>query len=143
MLQGIHPLLTGPLLAALDAAGHSDSVLVSDAHFPAARLGSRVVDLPGTSAPAVVAAICTVVPVDDYDGSVGFELMASLDGEVLPVQHELMAAAHSSREATAFLDRFDFYAAAADAFVIVRTGETRVYGNALIKKGLVTPRIAV
>jgi L-fucose mutarotase len=139
MLHGIHPLLTGSLLAALDEAGHSDGILVSDAHFPAARLGSRVVDLPGASAPEVVAAIRTVLVLDDYDGAVGLDLMASLDGDVLPVQEELMAAAQMTRDETAFVDRFTFYEEAASAFVIVRTGEVRAYGNALLRKGLVTP----
>ena len=36
MLTGIDPILTGALLAQLDAMGHSDAVVVADAHFPAA-----------------------------------------------------------------------------------------------------------
>lgn len=137
MLQGIHPLLIGPLLAHLDAAGHSDGVLVADAHFPAARLASRVIELPGTTAPEVVAAICTVLPVDDFGDAPGLELMASADGEVLDVQRELMDAAGVGTGGARFIDRFEFYDVARDAFVIVRTGETRSYGNAIIRKGLV------
>jgi Fucose dissimilation pathway protein FucU len=144
MLQGIHPLLIGPLLAYLDAAGHSDGVLVADAHFPAARLASRLIELPGTTAPEVVAAICTVLPVDDFGGAPGLELMASADGEVLEVQRELMDAAGvgpgtdtGPGTGTRFVDRFEFYDIARDAFVIVRTGETRSYGNAILRKGLV------
>lgn len=137
MLHGIHPLLIGPLLAHLDAAGHSDGILISDAHFPAARLGSRIIELPGTTAPEVVSAICTVVPVDDFGGAAGLELMASADGEVLDVQGELMAAAGVGEGGTRFVDRFDFYDVARDAFVIIRTGETRSYGNAIVRKGLV------
>ena len=33
MLDGIHPLLSGELLMHLDAMGHSDSVVIADAHF--------------------------------------------------------------------------------------------------------------
>ena len=36
-----------------------------------------------------------------------------------------------------FLDRHDFYDAAAAAYVIVRTGETRTYGNVILRKGVV------
>ena len=57
MLEGINPLLTGELLLHLDRMGHSDSVVVADAHFPAWALGERVIDLPGTTTPEVVAAI--------------------------------------------------------------------------------------
>ena len=36
MLEGIHPLLSGELLHHLDDMGHSDAVVIADAHFPAA-----------------------------------------------------------------------------------------------------------
>ncbi len=133
MLVGINPLLTGSLLAQLDAMGHSDAVVVADAHFPAARLGDRVVDLPGTTSPDVLAALRSVLPLDDAPG---LDLMRSADGAVLPVQEELVAAA-AAEDSHRYLDRFAFYDAAAAAFLIVRTGETRVYGNALLRKGVV------
>ncbi len=134
MLEGIHPLLTGELLLHLDRMGHSDSVVVADAHFPAWALGARVVDLPGTSTPEVVAAIRTVLPLDDAPG---LDLMESADGEVLDVQHELMAAAGTALETTRFVERFDYYEVAKGAYLMVRTGETRKYGNALLRKGVV------
>ncbi|WP_164234699.1 RbsD/FucU family protein [Microbacterium hydrocarbonoxydans] len=134
MLEGIHPLLTGELLLHLDRMGHSDSVVVADAHFPAWALGPRVVDLPGTTTPEVVAAIRTVLPLDDAPG---IDLMTSADGEVLDVQHELMAAAGTELETTRFVERFAYYDVAKGAYLMVRTGETRKYGNALLRKGVV------
>lgn len=134
MLEGIHPLLTGELLLHLDRMGHSDAVVVADAHFPAWALGTRVVDLPGTSTPAVVAAIRSVLPLDDAPG---MDLMASADGAVLPVQRELMTAAGTHEATTAFVERFAYYGVARAAYLIVRTGETRKYGNALLRKGVV------
>lgn len=134
MLEGIHPLLTGELLLHLDRMGHSDAVVVADAHFPAWGLGARVIDLPGTTTPEVVAAIRTVLPLDDAPG---LDLMTSADGEVLDVQHELMAAAGTAVDTTRFVDRFAYYEVAADAYLLVRTGETRKYGNALLRKGVV------
>lgn len=134
MLEGIHPLLTGELLLHLDRMGHSDAVVVADAHFPTWGLGSRVIDLPGTTTPEVVAAIRTVLPLDDAPG---LDLMSSADGEVLEVQQELMAAAGTSTETTRFVERFAYYAVAEEAYLMVRTGETRKYGNALLRKGVV------
>lgn len=133
MLSGIHPLLTGPLLAHLDAMGHSDSVVLADAHFPAHRLGARVLDLPGVATPDLMAAIRTVLPLDDAPA---VDLMATPDGEQLPVQKDLITAAGTGE--VRFLDRYAFYDAAAPAYLIVRTGETRVYGNAILRKGVVT-----
>ncbi len=132
MLEGIDPLLTGELLLHLDRMGHSDSVVVADAHFPAWAIGERVVDVPGTTTPQMVAAIRTVLPLDDAPS---LDLMTSADGEVLDVQHELMAAAGTRHPR--FVDRFEYYELAKSAYLVVRTGETRKYGNALLRKGVV------
>lgn len=134
MLNGIDPILTGELLLHLDAMGHSDAVVVADAHFPAARLAHRLVDLPGLRTPEVLAAIRSVLPPDDAPA---LDLMRSAGGEVLPVQRELAAAARVEDDGVQFVERHDFYDVAAGAFLIVRTGETRVYGNAIFRKGVV------
>ena len=135
MLKGIHPLLTGELLAHLDAMGHSDAVVLADAHFPAQRLAARVLTFPGVGTPELLAAVCTVVPLDDVPA---LDLMAAADGGPLPVQDELVGAAGADREAVRYLDRHRFYEEAGGAYLIVRTGETRVYGNAILRKGVVT-----
>ena len=132
MLEGINPLLTGELLLHLDRMGHSDAVVIADAHFPAWAIGARVVDLPGTTTPEVLAAVRSVVPLDDAPA---LDLMASADGEVLDVQRELAAAA--GVDDPRYVDRFEYYELAKTAYVIVRTGETRTYGNALLRKGVV------
>ena len=135
MLTGISPALTGELLAVLDAMGHSDAVVLADAHFPAARLARRLVVVPVLGTPELLRAVRTVVPLDD---SPALDLMRSADGELLPVQRDLVAAAACPDDAVRFLGREEFYAMAAEAFAVVRTGETAVYGNAILRKGVVT-----
>jgi len=135
LLTAIHPLLTGDLLAYLDAMGHSDSVVIADAHFPADRLAERLLNFPGLPTPDVLAAVCTVIPLDDAPG---VDLMTSADGSRLPVQEELIAAAGASERDVRFLDRYQFYDVAAGAYLVVRTGETRTYGNVILRKGVVT-----
>lgn len=134
MLLGIDPLLTGELLAALDAMGHSDAVCLADAHFPADRIADRLLVLPGLTTPDLLRAVCSVLPLDDAPS---VDLMASADGTVLPVQHDLMAAAQVAQDGTCFLDRHEFYLKAAAAYLVVRTGETRTYGNVMLRKGVV------
>ncbi|MDO5727757.1 MAG: RbsD/FucU domain-containing protein [Bowdeniella nasicola] len=136
MLLNIDPVLTGPFLAALDAMGHSDAVVIADAHFPAARLARDrpVIDLPLASTPRVLRAVCSVIPPDDAPG---VDLMKAPGDDLLEVQAELVAAAGLGREDVREIDRFEFYDLAAKAFVIVRTGESRIYGNALLRKGVV------
>lgn len=134
MLTGIHPLLSGSLLHLLADMGHSDTLVVADANFPAHRIGAHVVELPGTDAPRVVATIRTVLPLDT---GVSCWLMQPPETR-LPVQDELVAAADCVPDAVAELDRMAFYEAATGARLVVLTGETRPYGNVLLAKGVVT-----
>ena len=135
MLKGIHPILSGELLAHLDSMGHSDAVVLADAHFPADRLARRLLIFPGLSTPDVLAAVRSVVPLDDAPS---LDLMTSADGTRLPVQDELVAAAGATEQDVRFVGRHDFYDVAAEAYLIVRTGETRTYGNVILRKGVVT-----
>lgn len=136
MLDGINPLLTGELLMHLDEMGHSDTLIIVDAHFPAERLATRLVTVPGISAPDILAAVRSVLPLDDTPA---VDLMTSAGGEVLPVQRDLLAAARVPQGEARFIDRFEFYERAAEAFVIIRSGETRTYGCVIVRKGLVAP----
>lgn len=133
MLNGIDPLLSGELLLHLDAMGHSDAVIVADAHFPARRLAKNYVELPGTTVTDVVRAIRSVLPLD---GDAPLDLMATAKHERLPIHDELIAAARIENGEPRFVDRFDYYELAEKAYLIVRTGEQRVYANALLRKGI-------
>src|SRR5699024_824673 len=90
MLTGIDPLLGGDLLRILDHMGHNDSLLVTDAHYPAHAMGVPVVDLATTS-PQAVQAIRTVLPVDMYAGP-SVTLMTPEPGTGEEVQPQLQEA---------------------------------------------------
>jgi L-fucose mutarotase len=134
MLTGVDPALSGSILARLDAMGHSDAVVLTDAHFPAARLAQDWIDLPLVSTPRLLRAIVRLVPLDE---SPAIDLMASADGALLPVQEQILAEAGITADDATFLDRFEFYDRAAQAALVIRTGETRTYGNVLLRKGIV------
>lgn len=135
MLIGIDPLLRGSLLAALDEMGHGDLLVVADANFPAHRISNRVIDIPCADAPGVMRAIASVFPIDP---DVPVTLMESPSGR-LPVQDELVRAADrdSSQSSVTALNRFAFYGEAAQAYLVLLTGERRPYGNILVRKGVV------
>ncbi len=132
MLIGLHPLLTGALLHHLDDMGHGDLVLVADAHFPASRVVGRVLDLPGVRAADAVEAIRSVLPLDT-DRPVTFMDPGAVRA---PALEELVAACDVAADGAPTLGRHEFYAVAADAVLAVRTGERRVFGNALLRKGV-------
>jgi L-fucose mutarotase len=136
MLSGIHPMLHGELLAALDRLGHGDELVVADANFPAYRAASEVVVAAGLAAPNIVEAVRTVLPLDAYEGA-SVLFMTAEGGERLPVQQELIAAADAPSDRVGEIERFDFYERAATARLVVRTGELRPYGNVILRKGVV------
>lgn len=136
MLYGIHPILHGTLLAALDRLGHGDELVVADANFPAYRTGAPVIEVPGVDAPTVVRALRTVLPLDDHEGP-SVHLMQAAGGDRLEVQAELILAAEAREGREAELERFAFYERADSASLVVRSGELRPYGNVILRKGVV------
>lgn len=72
--------------------------------------------------------------------------MAVVDNpaQELPIFEEFRRtiARHARPEARlAVLERFAFYERARQAFAVVATGETRLYGNLLLKKGIIPPAV--
>ena len=141
MLKGIHPLLSPDLLYALAAMGHGDRIAVVDANFPALGLARRSIVLAGATAPDVLAAILSVLPIDDFAPDPVSVMQVVGDAAQLPetVQEFIAILATHNLTAPAQLDRQAFYRAAAEAFAIVQTGESRFYGNILLTKGVVPP----
>jgi L-fucose mutarotase len=142
MLKGIDPLLGPDLLANLRAMGHGDEIAIVDAHFPAAGLARRLCRLEGVFADRVARAILSVMPLDDFVPCAAFRMaIVGAPDEVPPVAAafavELRAAGYEGPLEA--MERSAFYARSAGAFAIVSTGETRLYGNLLLVKGVVRP----
>lgn len=143
MLKGIDPLLTPDLLHALASAGHGDVVAIVDANFPAARVARRLVTLAGADAPGALAAILSVLPVDDFEPAPVRVMQVVGDPLAVPPPVEdftTILARHAQAPPVA-IERQEFYAEAAAAFVVVRTGERRFYGNILLTKGVIPEMI--
>jgi L-fucose mutarotase len=142
MLIGISPLVGPDLLATLCRMGHGDELVLADAHFPVESTAARVIRADGLEIPALLGGILPLLALDSYvpDPVV---MMAPVEGDRAdPAVHEAYRAAiarhHPHAAAIAFVPRFDFYERARRAFAVVATGDTRKYGNILLKKG-VTP----
>lgn len=141
MLKSIHPLLGPELLHALASMGHGDEIAVVDAHFPAASLARRLVRLDGAGAAPVLRAVLTLLPLDHF-GATPLATMAVVGrpDEVPEAVREFTSlvreASGNPSLAPEALERQDFYARARAAFAVVQTGETRLYANALLRKGV-------
>lgn len=138
MLKGLSPLLSPDLLHVLASMGHGDEIVLADAHFPAATHARRLVRIPGVDANRVLDAVLSVLPLDDFVPHAAFTMQVVGDATAVPPAVADFSATlqrHGEAAATA-LERFAFYERAAQAFAIVATGETRTYGNILLKKGV-------
>jgi L-fucose mutarotase len=142
VLKGLDPLLGPELLAMLRAMGHGDEIVIADANFPAAANAQRLVRIEGASAPRVLQAIVSVLPLDDFVPQAAFRMEVSDNPESLPTVCAEMAAVLAAAgydRGVAAIERMTFYARAREAFGIVATGEPRFWGNLILKKGALPP----
>lgn len=146
MLKSIDPLLSPDLLAALRAMGHGDTIALVDANFPAAANAQRLIRLDGHGVIRVLDAVLSVLPLDDFapDAAIRMDVVGDATAE-RPVFADFRAclARHEPQpgQALGALERHAFYAAARAAFAIVATGETQLYGNILLRKGVIRPTV--
>jgi L-fucose mutarotase len=150
MLINIDPLLSPDLLYVLAAMGHGDELAVVDANFPADSVGrstayGRPLPLSGASMPDALAAILTLLPLDEHVEA-PVRAMSAGEGEGVPeVQRQAQTVvdrAAGRHWPVQPVERFSFYDAARACYAVVLTGELRYFGNVLIKKGAVPPSSA-
>jgi L-fucose mutarotase len=147
MLKGIDPLLSADLLWILAAMGHGDDLAIVDGNHPAetiarATTSGRLVRLPGVTIERAVAAVLTVLPIDDFtDDPVRRMEVVGKPDETPAVQQAVQA--EIARVANGIrmigLERHAFYAAARGAFAVVQCLDPRPYGCFLVRKGVILP----
>jgi L-fucose mutarotase len=143
MLKNIDPLLTPDLLYVLRAMGHGDEIVIVDANYPAESAGPQVVRLDALSATQAMDVILTVMPLDAFvpDACVRMEVVGKPSKEQ-PIFDEFRALI-AEREGANFklhkLERYKFYERASQGFAVIITGERRLYGNIILKKGVIAP----
>lgn len=142
MLKGIPPILGPDLLYILRAMGHGDEIAIVDANYPADSAGPELVRLDGISATEVLDAVLTVMPLDTYvdEQAFGMEVVGDPDKrEKTHKEFDKLIKAYEPKMKLSMLERFAFYERVHGAYAIVQTGERRLYGNVLLKKGIVRP----
>ena len=141
MLKGIAPCISPDLLKVLAEMGHGDEIVLADAHFPGHTVNGRVLRADGLSVTTLVDGILPLFDLDTYaDPLVMMEAVPgdTLDPAVEDRYLEVVRRHAPTAKPPARIDRFAFYERARAAFAVVMTGETRKYGNLLLKKGVTT-----
>jgi L-fucose mutarotase len=143
MLIGIPALLGPDFLATLRAMGHGDELAIVDGNYPAQQHGRRLVRADGHGLIEVIGAVLTVLPVDDFVPQALFCASVKGDPAVLdPVHHEIIdvCARHAPGREVVALPGQAFYERVKSAYAVVATSEPRLYGNFIVRKGVIYPR---
>ena len=143
MLKGLSPLLGPDLLKFLRAMGHGDEIAIVDGNYPADTDAKRLVRMDGHSATDILDAILSVMPLDEMVPDAVFRPAAYLDPKRMePVFAEfekIVKKWEPQRHITALVGA-DFYGRVKACYAIVATSEARLYGNIVLRKGVIHPQ---
>lgn len=140
MLKKIPKILSPDLVHALMKMGHGDEIVLADANFPGHSLHANVIRCDGLGIPPLLEAILELLPLDPYAEHQA-ALMSVVPGDpVVPTiwdTYREIVARHDASATLAFEERFDFYERAKSTYAVVMTGEEALYGNIILKKGVI------
>lgn len=141
MLRNINPILSPELLYVLHAMGHGDEITLVDANFPAESLGPDCIRADGSDNSVILKAVLEVMPLDSFvsDPALCMQVVDAphaTPDTVKDFQIIINEVADAPRDIQS-IERFAFYERAKHSFAVVQTGERRLYGNIILKKGVI------
>ena len=144
MLKGIPKILSPELLKVLCEMGHSDRLVIADGNFPSESMGknAKVIRCDGHGVPELLEAILTVFPLDTYvETPVSLMQVMPGDNVETPIWDEykeiISKYDERGKKAIGQTERFAFYEEAKTAYAIIATGESALYANIMLQKGVV------
>ena len=141
MLKGIPPIISPELMSILMRMGHGDEILLADGNFPADSHSQRIVRCDGHGVPVLLEAVLRFLPLDTFVESAAFVMQPVDPTTPEPPIWATFRETIEHRESRPFelqaVERFAFYERAHAAYAIVATGETALYANLILKKGVV------
>ena len=146
MLKGIDRRLSADVLHVLMQMGHGDDLVICDVNHPAATIAAettyaRLLDMVGCDLPQAVAAVLTLMPLDTCVPAPVTRMQVVGDPSAVVPVFGLVQAVLDGAEGRAVqvqaVERFAFYAAARQAFAIIRTSDPGPYGCFILKKGVI------
>ncbi len=147
MLKNIPPIISPELLSVLNEMGHSDRICIGDGNFPGSSIanaeGAILLRADGHGVPELLDAILQLIPLDEYveTPAMIMQVAAQDAGMEIPIidKYKEIVAKYDDRGADAFgaYERFEFYEQAKKCYCVIQTGETAVYANIILQKGVV------
>ena len=139
MLKNISPIISPELLKILMEMGHGDEIVIGDGNFPAASIAQRLVRLDGHGVPEILDAVLKLMPLDTYVEAPVALMDNGSDGERPEIweKYEDIVKENEGDRKIELVERYAFYDRAKKAYAVVATGETAIYANIILKKGVV------
>uniref|UniRef100_A0A3B3WMB7 L-fucose mutarotase n=1 Tax=Poecilia mexicana TaxID=48701 RepID=A0A3B3WMB7_9TELE len=123
-----------------------DNKVLADANFPASSIcacGPKEIRADGLGISQLLEAILKLLPLDTYVDRpaavmdlVDSDRQRCLAVPVWDTYAQLLSRA-GSQSSLEKMERFNFYERAKKAYAVVATGETALYGNLILKKGVI------
>ena len=123
--------------------GHSDKIVIADGNFPAESVGknAKVIRMDGHGACDVLEAVLKVFPLDTYvEKPVSLMQVTPGDNVETPIWDEyakIIKDVQGKSDVMGEIERFAFYEEAKTAYAVVATGESALYANIMLQKGVV------
>jgi L-fucose mutarotase len=128
--------------------GHGDEIVLADANYPTTMMcrgGVREIRADGHKITELLEAIMQFLPLDTYVYSpvfvmdpVAADKAKRVTTPIWTQYEDIINKAEGKKIPFSKVERFEFYEQSKRAFAIVQTGETALYSNIILKKGVIS-----
>jgi L-fucose mutarotase len=122
--------------------GHGDEIALVDGNYPGLEHARRLIRLDGHPLVPVLDAVLSILPIDDFVPEAIYRATVKQDRDALdPVHRDIIACCrkHEPAQPVVPLLGADFYQRVKAAHAVVQTSEPRLYGNVILRKGVIYP----
>jgi L-fucose mutarotase len=128
-------------LKVLAEMGHGDRIVLGDANFPSRSCASNIcVRADGHASAELLDAILTLFPLEKAECAPVEVMEVAEDGapepEIWSAYRKILAAHGYDAELKA-VERFEYYGRTQSAYAVIATGETALYANISLNKGVI------
>lgn len=140
MLKNIPQIISPELIKCLMEMGHGDEILIADGNYPVFGQPDHVIRLDGHGISDMLDAILPFFPLDSYVEHPVFYMDVLPNDPYVPEIWEEYAEILKKTEnnvAIKKLHKKDFYEQGKQTYAVIKTSESALYANVILKKGVI------
>lgn len=139
MLKNIPTIISPDLMHTMMSMGHGDTLVIGDCNFAANSYGKRTIRLDGHNNCDILDAIMKFFPLDQFV-KYPVTLMKPNDSSKIDIwekYNNIINKYEKLFKEFEYIDRFEFYERAKNAYACIATGETSIYACLILTKGVI------